>query len=317
MSFEPVDRMPVIEPFKWWNLTLERWRSEGLPYDADPVVYFGLDPHHQAWLGPGPDENPESDDGDWNIDSFDDYERAKKHLFPEFAFDPEDVDSASVMHKLGAIFSWITVEGFFWFPRELFGIEKHLYAFYDNPELMHAINRDILDFNKKQINRYCKHMIPDWMTIAEDMSYNSGSMIGKELVDEFMRPYYFELLAHARNEGIRFIFMDTDGNCNDNIEWFHVEMGIDGFVPFERNAGMDLVDARKRYPKLLIIGGFDKRKMYAPDVKMVEEFEHALPALKTGGIILGCDHQTPPEVSLEQYGKYAEMLKKYAFLAAE
>ena len=26
-------------------------------------------------------------------------------------------------------------EGFFWFPRKLFGIENHLYSFYDYPEL--------------------------------------------------------------------------------------------------------------------------------------------------------------------------------------
>jgi hypothetical protein len=316
MSFQPVDRMPVVEPFKWWNLTLDRWRSEGLPANANPTDFFNLDPHHQVWLGPGPDKNPEREDGDWDINSFDDYERAKKHLFPRLAFDPDDVDAACVKQGRGEIFAWITVEGFFWFPRVLFGIEKHLYAFYDHPDLMHAINRDVLEFNKRQISGYCRHLVPDWMTVAEDMSFNSGSMIGRELVDEFMRPYYRELVSHVRNCGIRFIFMDTDGDCSDNIDWFHGGMDIDGFVPFERNAGMDLSVTRKRHPRLLVIGGFNKRKMFAAEAEMVAEFEQALPVLKTGGVILGCDHQTPPQVSLEQYGRYVKLLREYAALAA-
>jgi len=155
------------------------------------------------------------------------------------------------------------------------------------------------------------------MTIAEDMSFNDGSMIGKELVDEFMRPYYLELIAHARECGISFIFIDTDGNCYDNIEWFHKGMGVDGFVPFERRAGMDLVVAREKYPELLIIGGYNKYSMFSGDDEMLAEFERALPALKTGGIVPGCDHQTPPDVSLDQYKKYVRLLKEYAKKAAE
>ncbi len=312
MSFKPVDRMPVIEPFTWWDKTLDRWHVEGLPEIADPAEYFGLDPHHQVWLGPGPDKNPESESGDWYIDWFEDYERAKTHLFPGLAFDPDDVNAAANRQGRGEIFCWITVEGFFWFPRVLFGIEKHLYAFYDRPELMHVMNRDILEFNKRQITEYCRHLTPDWMTIAEDMSYNSGSMIGRDLIDKFMRPYYAELVAHARECGIRFIFVDTDGNCTDNIAWFHGEMDIDGFVPFERNAGMDLAETRKKHPKLLIIGGFNKRKMFGTDEEMIGEFEQAIPTVRQGGIALGCDHQTPPQVSLEQYKRYVELLNEYA-----
>ena len=45
---------------------------------------------------------------------------------------------------------WFTLDGFFWFPRTLFGIENHLYAFYDYPELMHRINRDLCEFHHLQ-----------------------------------------------------------------------------------------------------------------------------------------------------------------------
>ncbi len=317
LSFQPIDRMPVIEPFAWWNLTLERWKNEGLPAGVDPAEFFGLDPHHQKWIGPGPNENPESEDGKWNVDTLESYENAKRLHYPERAFDPDPINAVKLRHDSGEIFAWITVEGFFWFPRELLGIERHLTAFYELPELIHAINRDLLEYNKRVMSEYCSILVPDWMTVAEDMSYNTGCMIGKNHFDEFMKPYYRELVAHARDLGIRFVFVDSDGDINDIIPWFHDEVDVDGFVPFERNAGMDLLETRRKHPRVLIIGGYNKRAMYASEEEMVREFEHALPALRTGGIILGCDHQTPPQVSMEQYGKYVEYLREYARKAAD
>ncbi|MEI6916392.1 MAG: uroporphyrinogen decarboxylase family protein, partial [Armatimonadota bacterium] len=42
MDHKVADRAPVWESF--WGSTLERWKGEGLPADADVVSYFGLDP---------------------------------------------------------------------------------------------------------------------------------------------------------------------------------------------------------------------------------------------------------------------------------
>ncbi len=313
LDFKPVDRMPVIEPFVWWDLTLKRWYEEGLPRDVDPHDYFGLDKWVQIWIGPGPDDNPDGEKGGgWNVKSFDDYTRVTKHLHKHEPYDPVKLAIIESSHKQGDIYFWITVEGFFWWPRVLFGIEPHLYAFYDNPELMHRINADQLEFNKEVLKRICAISIPDFITVAEDMSYRSGSMISKKLFDEFMKPYYLELVAFARECGIPKVLVDTDGNFYQLIPWFHEECGVDGFVPVERNAGMDLVQLRNLYPKLNLIGGFDKTKISGPEDVLRAEFNHALPALKTGGIILGTDHQTPPEVSLEGYKQYIHLLNEYA-----
>ena len=44
----------------------------------------------------------------------------------------------------GELVLWLTFDGFFWYPRTLLGIEPHLFAFYDQPELMHRMNADLL-----------------------------------------------------------------------------------------------------------------------------------------------------------------------------
>jgi len=317
MNFKPVDRMPVIEPFVWWNETLKRWYGEGLPKDVNLYDFFGLDHHHQKWIGPGPNKNPEREDGLWDIDSFEKYEESKKYHYPANAINPDEIKPFAALQDKGEIFCWITVEGFFWFPRELFGIQRHLTAFYEYPELMHRINSDLLEYNKRVIEEYCRILKPDWMTIAEDMSFNTGTMIGQDLIREFMKPYYLELLAHARECGVSFIFMDTDGNHSDIISLFHDEIGLDGFVPFERNSGLNLALMRSTYRKLRVIGGFEKRAMFGTEEELISEFETALPALKTGGIILGCDHQTPPQVSIDQYRRYVRYLNEYARKVSE
>jgi uroporphyrinogen-III decarboxylase len=48
---------------------------------------------------------------------------------------------------------------------------------------------------------------------------------------------------------------------------------------------------------------------------MIEEFERILPVLKSGGYMLGIDHQTPPEVSLENYYIFLDLFKEYSVKA--
>ena len=46
------------------------------------------------------------------------------------------------------------------------------------------------------------------------------------------------------------------------------------------------------------------------------EFERLLPTMKTGGYIASVDHQTPPDVSLENYKIYMKLFKEYSVKAA-
>ena len=52
--------------------------------------------------------------------------------------------------------------------------------------------------------------------------------------------------------------------------------------------------------------------MSAGEAAMRAEFERLLPAAAAGGFIPGCDHQTPPEVSLENYTLYLSLFREYA-----
>ena len=205
---------------------------------------------------------------------------------------------------------WITLEGYFWFPRILLGIEPHLYAFYDQPALMHEINRDLLAYNRRCIEAFCDVCTPDFMTFAEDMSYNHGPMISKAQFDEFIAPYYRAIVPDLRQRGVT-VMVDTDGDVTNLVPWM-LEVGVQGFLPLERMAGVDVNQLRCDHPDLRMIGAFDKTVMHLGEERMRREFERLLPVMRSGGYIPSVDHQTPPEVSLEDYRLYVRLLKEYA-----
>ena len=154
--------------------------------------------------------------------------------------------------------------------------------------------------------------MPTFLTVAEDMSYNHGPMISKRTFDEFIAPYYRRLLPRLQERNIM-PFIDTDGDITLLVPWF-AELGVDGFLPLERQAGVDGMRLRQRYPRLRMIGHFDKMTMNKGQAAMQAEFERLTPLMKTGGFIPSVDHQTPPGVSLEDYQIFLRLLKKHSVI---
>jgi len=310
LRFQSVDRLPMMEWAAWWDKTLERWHQEGLPANLnDPAEihnYLGLDKHQQYWISPW---KPVAQGDVIPVVDQKDYKRVKTYLYPAVPFNRELVKFWAEQQRRGELIVWITLEGFFWFPRTLFGVEKHLYAFYDAPDLMRRINSDLLDFNLRVLDEFCSICVPDFMTFAEDMSYNLGPMISKKVFGEFMAPYYRRIVPKIKEYGIVPI-IDSDGDIKEIIPWF-LEVGVDGFLPLERQAGVDINELRREYPRVRFIGGYDKMVMSKGEKEMRQEFERLLPAMKSGGYVPSVDHQTPPGVSLANYRIYLKLLKEY------
>jgi len=323
VNFEPFDRLPLVEWAHWWDKTITRWHSEGLPENLtdryDICRHFGLDLYWQDWIwakGPGCPQ-PVSH-GAPLIQSMADYEAIRPHLYP-------DVKSQIDHWKLwaewakrqqeGNVVIWFTLEGFFWFPRTLLGIEPHLYAFYDEPELMHRINTDLAEWSLGVIEKIVSICTPDFMTFAEDLSYNRGPMISKDQFDEFLTPYYAQIIPVLKKHGIIPI-IDSDGDITVAAAWFE-EAGIEGILPLERQAGVDISRVRAEHPRMTFIGHFDKMTMTHGEAAMRAEFERLLPTAAKGGFLISCDHQTPPGVSYQEYQLYLSLFREYAERAGQ
>jgi hypothetical protein len=95
------------------------------------------------------------------------------------------------------------------------------------------------------------------------------------------------------------------------IPWM-IEAGIEGVYPLERQAGVDVAEIRRRHPRFLIMGGYDKMVMPLGEAAMRAEFKRLLPVMRLGGYLPSVDHQTPPGVSLQQDRTYVCLFQEYA-----
>ena len=133
------------------------------------------------------------------VSNMDDYLRIRPRLFPDHGAAIAGMAPWAERQRKGEAVVWITLEGFFWFPRTLMGFEKLMLAFYDQPELIHRINQDLLEFNLRPARpdrprSACRPSPP----IAEDMSYNHGPMISRRIFDEFVAPYYRQIVPRLK-----------------------------------------------------------------------------------------------------------------------
>jgi hypothetical protein len=316
MNFQSVDRVPKWEWAMWWDKTLVRWRDEGLPLRLGDDVfaiheYFGLDPYKQFWFSTtDPTIEAVQHHVEGCISNMDDYLRIHEHLFPDHGEALGQMQPWSGRQANGDAVVWITLEGFFWFPRTLMGFSRLMLAYYDQPELIHRINQDLLDFNLRLLDRIDGVCRPTFMTVAEDMSYNNGPMVSRGICDEFLSPYYRRLLERI-NEMKMLTFVDTDGDVTLLVPWLQ-SLGIHGVLPLERQAGVDGQSLRGTFPTLRMVGHFDKMVMTKGEAAMRAEFERLTPLIRSGGFVPSVDHQTPPGVSLEQYRVYLRLLDEYA-----
>ncbi|NLC68180.1 MAG: hypothetical protein GX754_05225 [Clostridiaceae bacterium] len=310
-----MDRLVMVEWAAWWGQTVDRWKQEGLPDELDTegiLDYFGFDKllcitargiNKQA---PKP-----SFHGGGRIEDEQSYNEIKKYLYTDDII--ENVKNHAMQlkdrHDRGEIIIRLWLDGFFWFPRDLFGIEGHLYAFYDQPELMHRINSELAEFNIRVVEELFGILKPDMVGFAEDMSYNHGPMLSYNLFKEFLLPYYQQVIPHIKKHGVK-VLVDSDGDITEMIPWLR-EAGIDGVYPLERQAGVDVCKIREDYPDFLMLGGYDKMVMPLGEEAMRAEFERLLPVMKTGGYIPSVDHQTPPGVSLKNFKIYVRLFKEY------
>ncbi len=319
MGFEPVDRLPRWEWAMWWDDTIAAWRKQGLPAELDTVFdiaeFFGLDPYQQFWFSTTDhtiDAVQHHVEG--IVSNMDDYLRVRENLFPDHGAAIESMRPWAGRQADGEVVVWITLEGYFWFPRTLMGFTKISYAFYDQPELLHRINQDLTDFNLRILDRVEKVCVPTFATIAEDMSYNHGPMISERHFDEFIAPYYRQIIPRLLERNVIPV-VDTDGDVTQLVPWLLRE-GIKGVLPLERQAGVDGMAIREKYPEICLIGHFNKMVMDRGEAAIREEFERLVPLMKSGGFIPSVDHQTPPHVTLEDYRVYRRLLDEYTEAAA-
>jgi uroporphyrinogen decarboxylase len=200
--------------------------------------------------------------------------------------------------------------GFFGAIRNLMGEVNLFTGYYDNPNLIHTIIEYLTQFWIDIFSPILDQITPDYFRMWEDMCYKNGPLISPELFREFLLPAYKKFTGFLKEKGVKTILVDTDGNCWKLIPLF-LEGGVTGIYPMEVAAGMDVVEVRKQYPSLQILGGIDKM----PIISSIEDIDYELNLkipfmLKAGGYIPFIDHFIPPDISFDNFAYYRNSLNK-------
>ncbi|MBI2438609.1 MAG: hypothetical protein HYV36_07350 [Lentisphaerae bacterium] len=337
LRFEKPDELCQFE-WGYWPETLARWQREGLRgdapwaetgitcYDRVPVAARIWPPFEekilletadtrivqdaegvikeisrQATAFPRYIRHPVSDRRD--------FERLKERLDPRTPsrFPTDWPAAAERLKRRNHVLVMGGIEiSFFGWHRDLMGLENLLLAYYDQPDLVHAISRHHLAFLQELYARILRDVTFDFVFVWEDMSYKNGPLIAPALVREFMLPYYRELTAFFRACGAKKFLVDSDGDVTALIPLFR-EAGIDGMLPFEVAAGMDIRRIAEAYPDFIIAGGLDKRELAKGRAAIDRELEAKLPPLfRRGGYLPSMDHHVPPEVGWSDFQYYLE-----------
>lgn len=198
--------------------------------------------------------------------------------------------------------------GFFGPLRNLMGVERLCMAFYDTPALVEEMMDFFADFIIAMMDRILQHTDVDVFGFWEDMAYKTGPLISPEHVRRYMLPRYVRVVDFLRSRGVGLIQLDSDGQVEALLPVW-MDAGIDLIYPFEVQCGMDVVAARRKYGRgLLMYGGIDKRALARGREAIDAEIARVRPLLEEGGYVASPDHSLPPDVSFDNYRYFMERL---------
>ncbi len=200
--------------------------------------------------------------------------------------------------------------GFYGLMRYMMGEERLLYNFYDNPNLVSDMMSFFADFWIELWGQALDEIDVDCAHFWEDMSYKNGPIISPAMFRQFMTPCYQRITGFLKERGVDIIVVDSDGNMDELIPLF-LEAGLTGVFPIEARANNDLIDIRKRYPKMHILGGIDKIEVAKGPKAIDKELESKVPFMvMQGGYIPHLDHHVHPGISWDYFQYYRRRLKE-------
>lgn len=346
---KPIDRSPFSFCFGPWGETVQRWKDENGKGDNAWIEGFGFDEqaqlvgsyvnhlHYPSFesrilerkgnilicedcLGetiecidsvsgiPKIIKSPVSNREEWNY-------LKKKRLDPndKGRFPNNWSEIANHLNEIDApVQLGLYPCGLYGTLRDLMGVEGSLCAFYDDPELVKDILEYLTDFWICIYNKICKDVRVDIISIWEDMSGKQGSLISPDMIKEFMLPNYRKIKAFAEANNIPIMQVDTDGNCEELIPLF-ADAGVNMMLPFEVAAGCDIVELRRKYPYMSMMGGIDKMEIAKGRVAIDKELERIIPLINNPGYFPALDHLIPPEISYDDYCYFVNRLKVMIF----
>ena len=332
------DMVPVTDiP---WKSTIERWRREGMPAEADYEDFFGLD----LFVGIGTDNSPRypekiieetedyitrttswgatirdwkhrggvPQDLDFTVKGPDSWAKAKARMKPSR-------DRVNWQHLKDNWKKWrdrgAWISGGFWFGFDVtharaVGTERTLLAMAAEPEWIKDVFETQLDMDialGDMVWDAGYHF--DEMMWWDDMGYKGTQFFSLAMYRELLRPAHKRACDWAHSKGLR-VRLHSCGNISAFIPDL-IEIGVEMLNPVEVKAGLDPVALKKQYGDRLGFHGGLNAVLYDRPERLWDEMRRVVPEMKkNGGYIISSDHSVPETVSLADFRSFVELSRE-------
>ncbi len=324
--------------------TVERWSEQGMPPDASPREFFGLD--RIEFFGAAPyaplppfEERMLSEDEetkvvvdaigltkrvfkanenskmpqwlDFPIKSRSDFRAFAERLDPGTPARFGERWERLVAEWSGRDYPLGVASGSFYGHtlQRWVGTENLCMLFYDDPSLVHEMMEHLEWFFLALVKRAVAEVDFDFASFGEDIAFKGRSFLSPEMFREFIQPRYVSICNLLRENGIDTIFVDSDGYIDELVPLW-MEVGVNGFSPLEVAAGTDAEVLKRRYGSdIVLAGNIDKRSVAAGGEALERETDKAKRLCDAGRYFPAVDHSVPPDVSLASFSRLVNGLR--------
>lgn len=180
------------------------------------------------------------------------------------------------------------------------GIEQFVYYLTDYPDLID----ELLEVNVREAVAWAEHLPNDLgldaVFLADDIAFHTGPLFNPQWFVRAYLPKVSRIFATYHQLGIKVLF-HSDGNLLPILGGL-VDAGIDALNPLEVQAGMDVDEVHRRFPRLLLVGGIDVSQLLAfgSPAEIRDTVKRTIAAAE-GRIMIGSTTEIHDAVPLENF----------------
>jgi uroporphyrinogen decarboxylase len=205
-----------------------------------------------------------------------------------------------------------TPMGLFSGLRELMGPEPIMIACALEPDWVREMAEHLADMWLALFSRVLASVQPDFLFLWELICTNKGPMISPAMFRELFLPSYQKLIGGLKDRGVENVWFDTQGSIWDFIPLMQ-EAGATGTLPLEVRSGMDVVEVRRRFPRLQLIGGIERVALARGPEAIDRELARVAPLIRQGGYLPSVDHYFTADISWDNLCYFFEGLRRIVF----
>ena len=310
MRFGRPDRVPYFEEGLRPDV-LEAWKSQGLTSSADLAARFAHDEREEIELDVDPHPWPRRwPAGTAELKAFqaclDPYDPGRL---------PEDWSERVPRWQGHSHVLMLRVHRGFFLS---LGVEdwrrfkQVVELTHDDPAFVRSLLKVQGEFAAALTERALDGVQVDAAIFSEPIGGNSGALIGPRMYADLVVPGYRPLMEVLRRHGVAVLILRTYANARALVPVL-LQAGFDCLWACETNAeAMDYRSLRREFGRdLRLIGGIDLDVLRGDKEAIRRELEEKVPPLLAqGGYVPLADGRVRPDIPLENYIYYRELLEK-------